>query len=567
MKMRSWIAWSTLVLLFAAGALAGNDGPDEVVLADADFKKLDTFEGVLLSKADKVFASKDYRRAGAEYDAFVLQYPKSVAIPYALLRKGRALQRDDKRFDAIKVYNEVLDYFPNAIDYAGAALYFVGECHWLNGDVKEAMKAWAEMAKDDDYRKHFLAAGAINRLADNLVKQDKWPEAIAYYEQVSVDFRRSNRDAANYAIGQIVLYYVRISPDVARLRAAYDKAESFEQSPRAGDDGNFWGRVMEAVERHGTFTEADVANRARHYRYWADSMEGKHPTWDDFQINAARYRFSSDGDEKRMIERLDRQYAAYQKDGDYGRTVKWIGVYAGRKPKVDEYYAKLSFEKMSNAQIAELIRMLYERQIDPALARNAIGRLKGEQMSDDAREQLARWIWQRDEEAVRLLCAGMKDADRSAMTLVRFYRDTRQPDKGLKLVDGVAKVPSYAKEAYWSKGEFHQWKRQWSDAIAAYKLADNPPTSIFRIAECLLADGKRDAAIGQLREIENFFQGEAPEAGLRIAWAYRDTGDQKQFVAALRGVMKKYPASGQSTTAHMELERMGIKIGGGVDAE
>ena len=73
--------------------------------------------------------------------------------------------------------------------------------------------------------------------------------------------------------------------------------------------------------------------------------------------------------------------------------------------------------------------------------------------------------------------------------------------------------------------------------------------------------------MAQLREVEGFFQKEAPEAGMRIAAAYRDTGDQKQYIAALRGVMKKYPASGQSSEAHQELERLGVKIGGGVDAE
>src|SRR6185295_3966883 len=105
--------------------------------------------------------------------------------PYALLRKGRCLQLDNKRFDAIKAYNEVLDYFPNALRYAGAALYYIGVCHWDNSDSKEAMKSWAEMASDADYRKHFLAAGAISRLADNLLQQGKLPEANEYYKQAA----------------------------------------------------------------------------------------------------------------------------------------------------------------------------------------------------------------------------------------------------------------------------------------------------------------------------------------------------------------------------------------------
>ena len=568
--MRRFIISGFLLGVFALLPAVRAGGPDtreEVALSESDFKKLDTFEGVLLAKADKVFGAGEYRRAAAEYDAFILQYPKSVATPYAVLRKGRSLQRDNKRNDAIKLYNEVLDYFPNAVDYAGAALYYSGQSHWENGDTKEALKAWAEMAQDADYRKHVLAAGAINRLADNLVRQDKWPEAATYYQQVAVDFRRSNRDAANYAIGRVIECFVRVAPDAAKLRAFYDKAESFEDLPRTPENINYWTRVMEAIDRYGTFADADKANRESYYRYWARAMEGKLPAWDDYQINLARYFLVCENDPAKWMERLDRQFAERQKQGDYGRIVKWIGVYAGRKAKIDEYYGKLAFEKMTNGEIADLIRTLYERNIDAALARNAIGKLKADTLTDDTRETLARWIWQRDEDAVRLLCASMNEASRGKMTLLRFYHDTHQPDKGLKLADEMTKVPAHAKDAYRIKGEFLQAKRQWADAVIAYRLCDSPPSSVFRISECLLGDGKRDQAIAQLREIEGFFQKEAPEAGMRIATAYRDTGDQKQYIAALRAVMKKYPASGQSSEAHQELERLGVKIGGGVDAE
>lgn len=554
----------------AASALIAAVPPDlrdEVALSAEDFKKLDTFEGVLLSKADKAYAAREFRRAAAEYDAFVLQYPKSVAIPYALLRKGRAIQRDNKRNEAIKVYGEILDYFPNAISYAGAALFYTGECHWQNGDVKEAMKAWAEMAQDQDYRKHTLAAGAINQLADNLARQDKWQEALAYYQQVAVDFRRVNLDAARYAMDRVTYGLVRKNPDEPKLRAAYEKVGTFEDVPRAPDETNYWVRVMESVDRLGTFGDTEKDEAVTYYHYWAGVMEGKHPAWDDFQIKLARYHLASDGDASKWMERMDAQYARYQTDGNHARTIKWIRTYGGRKAKVDEYYARLSFEKMSNGLITDLIRVLYDSGTDAALARNTIAKLKADQMTDNERESLARWIWNRDEEGLRQVVASMKDQDRANMLLVRYYRETRQPDKGLKIVDDSTRVPAYAKEAFMAKGEFFQWKRQWTDAIAAYRSADCPPESIFKIAECLFSDGKRDQAVVQLREIENFFEKAAPEAAMRIAYMYRDTRDTKQYVASLRGIMKKYPASGQSSTAHQELERMGIKTGGGVDAD
>ena len=550
--------------------MAVQAGAIEVSLSEGDFAELDTFESVLLAKADKVFAAKEYRQAVAAYDGFVLQYAKSVATPYALLRKGRSLQLDNKRFDAIKVYGEILDYFPNAVTYAGAALYYLGECHWENSDVKEAMKAWAEMAKDSDYSKHPLAAGAINQLADNLVRQEKWSEAAPYYLQVAVDFRRANPEAARAAIEKVIQYYVRERPDAGGLRAAYDKMETFEYWPQAGSDSNFWGRTIEAIDRLGVFKEADRSGHDRYYQYWAQAMEGKFPEWDNYQAAVARYRLAIDGDETKWMMHLDRQFAQYQKDGDYARVVRWIGYYAARKPKLEEYYAKLSFEKMTGEQIVALIGALYT--LCPAasypLARNAIEKLKPGVVSDDTRENIARWwMWGRDEEGLRLTCLGMKDADRGKMLLLRYYRDVRLADKGLALADDVARVPGYAKEALMAKGLCLQWKGKWAEAVAAYRLSDNPPDASFRIAECLLADGKREQAITSLREIENFFKDSAPEAALRIAFAYRDTGESKAYIAALRAVLKKYPGSAQSNTAHLELEQLGVKTGGGVDAE
>ena len=564
--MRTGVLALVKVLTLVAAGVCLAETPEASLTAE-DFAKLDSFESVVLRKADKTFAAKEYRSAAAAYDSFLQQYPRSKVTPYALLRKGRCLQLDNKRFDAIKVYKEVLDYFPNVVAYAGAALYYIGDCNRLNGDIREAMKAWTEMAKDADYRKHILAADAINQLADNLVRQEQWKDAASFYLQVGVDFRRSNREAAWTAIEQMLRCLVRLQPDERTLRAAYDKLETFERDPQAGDERNYWRRIMEAIARFGDFAEADKSNRRNYYQYWAKAMEGKYPDWDDFQINLARYLLEYEGDEKKWMERLDKQFDRYQKAGDYDRAIKWIGVYASHRPKVGEYYAKLAFDKMKNAQILSLIYVLYEKTIDVAMARSVIGKLKGDQMSDDAWESLARWIWERDEEGVIVACNSMKDTDRGKMTLVRFYYHKRQADKGLKLVDDVARVPLYAKEAYWMKGQFLQWKRRCQEAISAYRLCDNPPTTIFAIAECLLLDGKRDQAIENLREIENFFEKEAPEAGLRIAYAYRDTGARKQFIAALRGVMKKYPKSGQSNQSHLELEKMGIPIGGAVDAE
>ena len=201
------ITLGTVALGLAAGPAAAD--PNETQLGNEERSKLDAFEGVSIDKADKVFAAKDWPRAVAEYDAFIVQFTDSKITPYAILRKGRSMQMLDKRFEAIKVYQEVLDFFPDDVKYATAALFRIGECHSQNGDVEKAMKAWSQLADDADYVKHVLAetklllgqgdaerwyalrndAGAIERLEQRVEIRFPHTRKLAYAadEPVSID--------------------------------------------------------------------------------------------------------------------------------------------------------------------------------------------------------------------------------------------------------------------------------------------------------------------------------------------------------------------------------------------
>ena len=161
-------------------------------------------------------------------------------MPYVLLRKARCLHLDNKRYEAIKAYNEVLDYFPNAVYYPSPALYSMGRANFQNGDVEKAMKAWVELADDPDYSKHPLAADAINELADQLVKQDNAEQGVKYYQQVALTFRTQNWPAVSYAIGKVLEHYVHRKPDEPKVREFYVAAQGFVQRPNKSS-GRFVG--------------------------------------------------------------------------------------------------------------------------------------------------------------------------------------------------------------------------------------------------------------------------------------------------------------------------------------
>ncbi len=558
------------VALLLAGAGLAQEIPEVSITAD-DYKRLDAFEAQVLSGADKVFAAREYRRAAAGYESFVQQFPKAAAVAYALLKKGRSTQLDGKRYEAIRIYTEVLDYFPDTVAYAAPALYYIGESHWQNGDVKAAMKAWAEMADDVDYSKHYLAAPALNALAKNLSDQGKPGEAVKYWWKVAETFRSSSRDPAREALRSVAWYYVRVEPNEAKLNEFYKLVGTFEHDPRdAKDEGLYWTRVIELIAQHSQFTEAQKDLRERYYGYWAKAMEGKSPTWDFFQYNRINYLRAVDGNDAQWIQRIDEQFTRHQTPEAYDRVVNFLEFYARdrKRPKFDEYYAKMNFAKTSPAAIERLVRLIYDNEVGNDMGRNTFARLPLDKLDDNTKYQLGRWMWHKDEMPLPALYAGFQNREQGQMELLRYYHWRRNLEKGPPLAEETAKAyPNQSREALYMKGEIQQHHRKLEDAIRTYQASDYPPHSIFRIAECYVGLGKPDSAIGQLREIENFFKDQAPEAALRIAWVYRDVGDSKSFVAALRGVLKKYPGSGQSSAAHQELERLGVKIGGGVDAE
>ncbi|NQT88645.1 hypothetical protein HQ560_17905, partial [bacterium] len=360
-------------------------------------------------------------------------------------------------------------------------------------------------------------------------------------------------------------------PNEKRLREFYKQTGTFHGDPRkvpediAADRG-YWGQVIGLVHGRGRFTDTEKDLKQRYFSMWAGEMDGKFPDWDDFQIAQAGFRLAADGDTAKWMKRLDGQFDRYQKKDDHARVVKWIRLYGKHKAKALSYYQKIDFAKMTNRQMCDLMYVLYDVVQNAEMARNLFRKLKMADMSDGEKVGVAHNLYRRDGERVPVALAFVDDKDMGQAELLRYYHFVRDAKKGVPVADKVISMPKYAKDATWKKAELLHWSKQYKEAIATYQRADNPPTNLWRIADCYVALGKVDTAIAQLKEVEAFFKDQAPEAAMRIAHLWQKSGKKKQQIASLRGVLKKYPNSGQSSRAHEELEALGIRIGGGVDA-
>ena len=163
----------TISLSVAGAQRAG----DEITYPAEAYKKLDTFEALNLEDADKLYNKKDYKGAVAAYKAYSFEFPKSKATAYVLLRMGRCLHMLEKRNAAIKLYQDVVDYFPDSVRYAAAALFYIGQCHSQNGDEDKQTAIWAKMVKDDDYVAQPNSGTALTHLGNAMAKLGRYDEA------------------------------------------------------------------------------------------------------------------------------------------------------------------------------------------------------------------------------------------------------------------------------------------------------------------------------------------------------------------------------------------------------
>jgi tetratricopeptide (TPR) repeat protein len=570
--------WARLFFLMAVCAVALTGGAVfasdfEVGFSADDFKRLDTYEAHTLSKADASYAKGDFKRALAEYDAFLVEFPDSVkAVPYALMRKARCLHKGLKRYEAVKVYQEVLDLFPNAVTYAAPSLYYQGLAHWENGEMDQAVAKWVKMASDPEYNRHYLGATAFTQLADQLVKQGKPDQAAQYYELVAKNFRTSNAASANYAIGELVKHYIRTSPNEAKLRQLYKELKTFHGNPRSVDEDltksrDYWDVIRLAVKRHASFGEKEESLRKNYYRYWAEALDGKFSDWDDYQIDLASFYLVVEGDTVKWIERLDKQFKAHQKADDFDRLVRWIKMFKAHKGKVDEYYQKVVFEKMTNPQIVSLMMFAYGDLNNAVMGRTIYGKVRLAEMPDEEKVLLGAYFWKIDPSLLGQIYGSMKDKELADMQWLKYYAAEKDDAKAVPLADKLSVTEKFGKDARQIKADLLYAVKKYEQAIRAYQACDNPPLNLFRIADCYVAMQQYKRAVEQLTEIENFFVNSAPGAAMRIAHVYNVAGQTDMHIASLRAVLKKYPKSGESRSAHLELERMNVRIGGGVDAE
>lgn len=566
MNLRRSIIGLALVL----GFVGGSAGAEEITFPGERMAKLDTFEALNLEEADKLFGKKDYKGAYAAYKAYSFEFAKSAAMPYVLLRMGRCLHLLEKRNAAVKGYQSVVDYFPDDVRYAAAALYYIGECHGQNGDIAKKTAVWARMVKDDEYVAQPNSGTALTFLGGEMEKLGKHDEAADYQWRTAVAFLQSNPKAAETARRAVIAHYVRRSPNHEKLKEFYVAASGFDgrgqKTEKPEEDARYWSMVL-ATASDGRI-EKEVREKA--CAYWTAKMGDRFVENDALRKQWIDALLVHEKSTESWLARLEKQYGA--QPATLARVIQWCG-YFGREDKArSAFYAKESKAFLGSLKNEEKMRLMNQLRHPLGMheeAQSVMRSVSTNGMSDEELKTYAGFVANYEpEEVIMGYYARMKDKLFAAKCRfdyfkARTHRNRPNAEKALAEIPALKKSPDYAGvELSWAEGQLHQGIGNYEEAIKAYNAANKQPDSTWAVTECYLGMKNYPQAIKTVRELQSV-KATASRAAFKIADIYRVSGDKGKEVDQLRLVLKQFPKSGESSEAHRRLESYGVALVGG----
>lgn len=562
-------------LLAAACLFAQNQAGQEITYPGEAFAKLDTFEGVNLEDADKLFTKGDFQGAYAAYKAYSFEFPKSKALPYVLLRLGRCLHKLDKRNAAIKSYQDVVDYFPDDVAYAAAALFRIGECHGQNGEEEKQTAVWARMVKDDGYVTQPNSGTALIHLGTEMQKLGKHGEAAEYQWRTAVAFLKTNPNAARAAREAVIRHYVVRSPNHEKLKEFYIAASGFDgqgrETGKPEEDARYWTAVMYyAIDKNH-----DAALREKACAYWTAKLGDRFTDTDDLRRLWCDATLVHEKDPAGWQARMEKQFAV--KPATIARVLQWCGYLKPDPTYRSAFFAKQTKPLLASMKPVELMELMANLQHPHQMHEEAqlvMRAVRTDGMTDEEIKRFAMLAanYQTEEEVLRHLA---RIKDKLYATKARFdyflSRSRRNPpymEKALAEIPELLKSPQYADGLTWTKATLLQGLGRHEEAIEAFRAANKQPESTWEIAQCLRAMKQFDQAISTISELESLGGPIASRASLEVANIHLSAGDKAKEVGQLRTVLRRYPKTGESATAHDRLEAYGVAlVGGEAEAE
>jgi tetratricopeptide (TPR) repeat protein len=524
------------------------------------FSEMTVFERAQYQKAEKLFLGKKYGLAANEFDKFALQFEDSPAVSAVLFLKGYSQLHALKRHTAIKTFYEVIDYFPDDINYAGASMYYIGHAHKQNGNHLEGLKVWRQFVTNKDYKRHTLAAPALKQLAANAYKNKEAAKGHRFRQQIYTDFYAINKREAVAARDALVRAYVK-EGEYGRIEALVKAHDWKDARTSHGFYQYLYDQAIQAFDRD--YPKAEVKQRGKDmvefFNYWKQSraVYAAAKAENTYLNRAFAFALARIGD-KGTWEPLCDELVGRTDDENTTKSIMITLISHEQTPKAMKLASRLKSDSTLKSIMATLIN---NGKINQALPL---------QEKIDDKQAFYPWLFdlllkKGEHDFARHIVDKIQDPGLRHWKLYEWASAMKRWKECIEILQKiVVEDEKRSVPANWALAGIYQNRtRQYDDAIKIYTVINEPPRSVWPIAACYKAKGEMNRAAATYSEIENFFPNEAPKAALARARLYDHFGDSKKAIAEYRRILKVYKRSRESSVAHQRLEDYGVKTGGG----
>lgn len=481
-----------------------------------------------LSEQDRIAL---YRAAAAEWRKVQVQsetgdFDEKI-LSYALFMQGCARERAKDSNEAVRLYSEVLELYPDITWVSIPTKLRLGCLQMSMGDVRKGEATLTDLLDDPASQNTVSRAVALRIMGEKLWNAGKFDDAIAYFKEimgmkVAGDGRRyGSRDRL-----------------VAIALAKGDYSDF--------DDLVFFGVKEEAAPR------LDAARRMfdtvcqmwlRNWGWWGDfnsRLNKLYPseTVRKKKLEASKASFLAWFEGKKPL------YAALGRNGDYALDCLRAATLTGKNDviaarlKAVEDIIRANKDDSAASKTAWTVKDILCTVGQYDLARRLPDLVKSPLSSSMMRHQIE-------------LAAGKHAA--AAMCLEEYLGHKPPPDAAKNAKLTLARL-------------YRDNLGKCDKAISLFQEVNDPPSTLWELYSTYWKAGKKKEAYSMLVELESMFPSEAPRAFYTHAQRLEGDGNVKQAIAIYRRLLSQpeWKKTQESSWAHQALERHGIATGGAV---
>lgn len=523
------------------------------------YKNLDFTDRATLDRAVKIFQQAidaenrgvkvtdlvpRYRAAAGEFRKVQVQGESedfnAPMLGYAVFMQAYARQQAHDRNEAIKLFSEVLDLYPEQTFVSVPARYLLACVYGEMGETKKRNQQIEELLDDKQAEGHRLYFSVLRDRAGHHWGRGEVDDAIAYWSRVVF--------AKNLPGGHFWWEVWRPCRD-SLVGAAIC----------GGDWENLEKYVLAVADEK---KPQDRMNAISENVRWVRDVDRYDWHMVTAYMNRQYPRDKKANERKRFLEKMRKDYARWLD----GEQAIYDAAKATWQFRLDQLRAHAFVEKPD--QVTQRIKALADTVGEGLKDDGAVnGRI-----SSFAHE-LIDWYGRKDDAIM------LADRTKGHPTKLRLLSDLC--DKCQKYKESVQYLEEYVglqppppvdqllRAKYDLGWRYVNRTQQYDKAIKLYGEMDDPPKSLWSLADAQRRGGKKKEAYTTLTEVSSIFPKDAANAVLTMARWRADDGEKEKAIALYKRLLThpEWKKTGASSEAHQALERWGIKTGGAMTNE